>query len=67
MNHLLDHIQDYFEYITKHETETDPLIGIYVNKIENWITFIAKARYYLKFLALGTMKLTISANNKITK
>ena len=34
-------IQDYFEYILrKHETVTDnPSIMIYVNKIENRITF----------------------------
>ena len=39
-------IQDYFEYITKtYETFTDnPPIRIYVNKIENRITFNVKKR-----------------------
>ena len=37
-------IQDYFKYILKtHETVTDnPLIMIYVNKMENRITFKIK-------------------------
>ena len=43
-------IQDYFGYIIKkHGTVTDnPSIRIYVNKIENRITFKIKTRYYLK-------------------
>ena len=42
-------IQDYFEYIIKkHETVTDnPSTTIYVNKIENRITFNIRAGYYL--------------------
>ena len=42
-------IQDYFEYISKqHGGKTDNLpIKIYVNKIENSITFRIKAGYYL--------------------
>ena len=45
-------IQDYFEYILKnHETVTNnPLIMIFVNKIENRITFKIKTRYYLELL-----------------
>ena len=46
-------IQDYFEYIIKkHETVTDnPQIRIYVNKIENRITFeIKTGRNYLQTL-----------------
>ena len=44
-------IQDYFQYILKkHEIVTDnPSIRIYVNKIENRITFKIKTRYYLDF------------------
>ena len=40
-------IQDYFKYILKkHETVTDnPSIRIYVNKIENRITFKIKTGY----------------------
>ena len=43
-------IQKYFEYISKtHETITNnPSIKIYVNKIENRITFKIKTGYYLK-------------------
>ena len=47
--------QDYFEYIIrKHETGTDnPLMKIYVNKIENRITFKIEASYCLKCLRRG--------------
>ena len=46
-------IQDYFKYIIKkHETVTDnPPIIIFVNKIENVITFGINTEYYLKLLA----------------
>ena len=42
-------IQDYFEYIlTKHGENTDkPLVQIYVNKIENRVTFKIKNGYSL--------------------
>ena len=42
--------QDYFEFILKnHETVSDnPLIRIYINQIEKWITFKIKTGYYLK-------------------
>ena len=52
-------IQDYFEYIiNKHETMTNnPPIRIYVNKIENRITFKIKAGYYLELLTSEMMKL----------
>ena len=44
VSYSISDIQDYFNYvIKKHETFTDnPLIKIYVNKTENWITFIIK-------------------------
>ena len=45
-------VQDYFEYIlNKHSESVDnPSIRIYVNKIENRITFKLKSGYYLEFL-----------------
>ena len=45
-------IHDYFEYILKQHAEKtiNPSIGIYVNKIENTITFKIKTGYYLKLL-----------------
>ena len=62
-------IQDYFKYILKkHETVTDnPSIRIYVNKIENRITFKIKTGYYLELLTPETMKLLGSTKSKITK
>ena len=44
-------IQDYFKYILKTETVNDnSSIMIYLNKIENRITFEIKAGYYLELL-----------------
>ena len=62
-------IQDYNEYIRKkHGENTDkPSIKIYVNKIENKITFKIKNGYSLKLLTKETMKLLGSTKNKITK
>ena len=40
---------------------------IYVNKIENRITFKIKTGYYLELLAPETMKLLSIIENKITK
>ena len=62
-------IQDYFEYILiKHEENTDkPSVQIYVNKIENRVTFKIKDGYSLELLTSGTMKLLGSTKNKITK
>ena len=62
-------IQDYFEYILKkHGKNTNnPLIQIYVNKIENRITFKIKNGYSLELLTKETMKLLGSTENKITK
>ena len=45
----------------------NPLTRIYVNKIENRITFKIKAGYYLKLLTPEMMKLLGSTKNKITK
>ena len=62
-------IQDYFEYILKkHSASVDnPSIIIYVNKIENRITFKIKSGYYLELSTPETMKLLGSAENKINK
>ena len=62
-------IEDYYECIMKkHDTSTDnPPIRIYVNKIENRITFRFKKRYYLELLTPETMKLLGSSKSKITK
>ena len=62
-------IQDYFEYILKKRSESvnNPSIRIYVNKIENRITFKIKSGYYLELLTPETMKLLGSTESKITK
>ena len=62
-------IQDYFEYILKkHGEDIDkPSIQIYVNKIENRVTFKIKTGYSLELLTQETMKLLGSTEDKITK
>ena len=62
-------IQDYFEYILKkHSESVDNLsIRIYVNKIENRITFKIKNGYYLELLTPETVKLLGSTESRITK
>ena len=52
-------IQDYFEYILKKHGEktVNPSKRIYINKVENRITFKIKTWYYLDFLTPETMKL----------
>ena len=62
-------IRDYFEYILKKHSESvdNPSVRIYVNKIENRITFKIKNGYYLEFLTPETIKLLGSTNSKITK
>ena len=62
-------IQDYFEYILKKHSESvdNPSIRIYVNKIENRITFKIKSGYYLELLTLETMKLLASTVSKINE
>ena len=62
-------IQDYFEYILKkHGENTDkPSVQIYVNKIENRVTFKIKNGYSLELLTPETMKLLGNTKNKITK
>ena len=62
-------IQDYFEYILKkHGEDIDkPSVQIYVNKVENRVTFKIKNGYSLELLTPETMKLLGSTKNKITK
>ena len=50
--------QNYFEYIIKkYETVTEiPLLVIYVNKIENRVTFKIKTGYYLELLTPETCR-----------
>ena len=62
-------IQDYFEYILKKHGENvdNPSVQIYVNKIENRVTFKIKNGYSLELLTPETMKLLGSIENKITK
>ena len=73
LNYLMDHIlyqtlKIILNYLKKHETVTDnPSIMIYVNKIENRITFKIRTWYYLKLLTPETMKLLGSTKNEITK
>ena len=68
-SYSISDIQDYFEYILKkHGDNVDnPSIKIYVNKIENRITFKIKTGYYLELLTPETMKLLGSTESKITK
>ena len=62
-------IQDYFEYILKkHGEDIDkPSVQIYVNKIENRVTFKIKNGYSLERLTPHRMKLLGRIENKITK
>ena len=62
-------IQDYFEHVLKkHGGYIDKRsVQIYVNKIENRVTFKINNGYSLELLTLGTMKLLQGTENKITK
>ena len=62
-------IQDYFEHILKkHGEDIDkPSVEIYVNKIENRVTFKIKDGYSLEILTPETMKLLGSTKDKINK
>ena len=68
-SYCVSDIQDYFEHILKkHKENTDkPSIRIYVNKIENRITFKIKDGFSLELLTKETMKLLGSTENKIAK
>ena len=66
---LVSDTQDYFESILKKQKRItdDPSIRIYINKIENRITFKINSGYYLELLTLETMKLLGSSKSKTTK
>ena len=68
-SYSISDIKDYFEYILKKHSENvdNPSIRIYVNKIENRITFKIKNAYYLELLTPETLKLLGSTENKMTK
>ena len=68
-SYSVSNIQDYFEYILKKHGENidNPSVKIYVNKIENRITFRIKNGYSLELLTPETMKLLGNTENKITK
>ena len=78
-SYSISDIQDYFEYILKKHTDFEyilkkhtesvdnPSIIMYVNRIENRITFKIKSGYYLELLTPETMKLLGSTESKRTK
>ena len=68
-SYSISDIQDYFEYILKKHSENvdNSSVRVYVNKIENRITFKSKSGYYLELLTPETVKLFGSDESKITK
>ena len=64
-SYSISDIQDYFEYILKKHGESvdKPSVWIYVNKIENRVTFKIKNGYSLEILTPETMKLLGSTKN----
>ena len=69
MDHILYQIFKIILSIFKENNEKidNPLIRIYINKIENRITIKIKTGDYLELLTPGTMKLLGSTENEITK
>ena len=64
LSYLMDHIL----YNNKHETVTDnSSVIVYINKIENRITFKIKTGYYPEPFTPETMKLLGSTKSEITK
>ena len=61
--------QDFFEYIFKKHVQdiNKPSLQIYLNKIENTVTFKVKNGHSLELLISETMKLLGSTENNITK
>ena len=68
-SYSISDIQDYLEHILKkHGEDIDKSpVQIYVNEIENRVTFKIKNRYSLELLTSETIKLLGSTENKITK
>ena len=66
--HSISDNQDYFEYIVKKRGEktVNPSIQVYINEIENRITFEIKTQH-LELLTRGTMKLPVSTKSKINQ
>ena len=73
LNYQMDHIQyQIFKiilsiFLRNSENVDNPLIKVYINKIENRVTFKIKNGYYLEFLTPETMKLLGSTKSKITE
>ena len=70
-SYSISDIQDYFEYILKKHGEkinkdNKPSVKIYINKIENRITFKIKNGYSLELSTKETMKLLGSTKYEIT-
>ena len=65
----ISNVDDNFEYtFKKHKTFTDNSpVKIYVNKIENRVTFKIKTGCYLELLTPETMKLLEITKSKMTK
>ena len=57
----------YIIYSIYNKNIDNPSIKIYVNKIENRITFKIKTGYYLELLTPEAMKLLVSTENETTK
>ena len=72
LNYLIGHIlYQIFKtilstFLKKYNEDNSP-IKIYVNKIENRITFKIKTGYYLELLTPQKIKLLGNTKNKITK
>ena len=76
-SYSISDIQDYLEYILKKHGEkvnkdkddnkNKPSVKIYINRVENRITFKIKNGYSLELLTKETMKLLGSTEIKITK
>ena len=68
-SYSISDIQDYFEYILEKHTKkaNNPSIKIYVNKIENRITFKIKTGIKIELLTPETMKLLESTKSKVTE
>ena len=63
-----NYLYSFWIYIKKHgEKAIKPSIKIYINKIENRITFKIKTGYYLELLTPETKKLLGNTKSKITK
>ena len=61
-------INEYFQYILKkNKPESVGSIKVYVNKIQNRVTFKIKSGYSLEMLTPETMKLLGSAERKVDK